>query len=137
MKGKSLNTRDMDRIDAWFANSFIESGKTEASELRTVIEDESRKRTQLPRARGADELFYSMYEQINDFDPAMNEELGGDFAANLNETLQRNVLYRNGEGIYYVYGLFFVCQAHGLRLVPWLPRQKVQRLRTLRACMRV
>ena len=76
MKGKSLNTRDMDRIDAWFANSFIESGKTEASELRTVIEDESRKRTQLPRARGADELFYSMYEQINDFDPAMNEELG-------------------------------------------------------------
>ncbi len=100
MKGKSLNTRDMDGIDAWFAGSFIESGKTQASEYRTVIEDTSRNRTQLPRARGADELFHSMYEQINAFDPAMNAELGGDFAANLNETLQRNVYYSEEEKQY-------------------------------------
>ncbi len=100
MKGKSLNTRDMDGVDAWFADSFIESGKTEASEFRTVLDDDSRRRTHVPRSRGAEELFHSMYEQINNFDPAVNEELGGDFAANLNETLQRNVYYSEDEKSY-------------------------------------
>ena len=100
LKGKSINTRDMDGIDAWFAESFIESGKTEKSEYRTVLEDPSRRRTQIPRARGANELFHSMYEQINAFDSGMNSQLGGDFAANLNETLQKNPYYDEGEKRY-------------------------------------
>lgn len=100
LKGKGINTRDMDGIDTFFAQSFMESNKTENSELRTVIEDESRRRVQIPRARGIEDLFYDAYSQIGEVDEGLNEAMGSDFAANLNETLQRNVYYSAEEKQY-------------------------------------
>jgi hypothetical protein len=100
LKGKAINTRDMDGIDTFLAQAFTESSKTERSELREVIEDDSRRRTQLPRPRATTDLFQVMYDQIGNFDTTANESLGGDFAAHTNEALQRNVYYSDDEKRY-------------------------------------
>ena len=100
LKGKGINTRDMDGIDAFFAQSFMESNKTEKNDLRTVIEDENRRRAQIPQARSIEDLFDNAYGQIGEIDESLNNAMGGDFAANLNEALQRNVYYSDEEKQY-------------------------------------
>ena len=97
LKGKRINTRDMDGIDAFFAQSFMESNKTDSSEVLTVIEDDTLRRTQLPQPRSMDKLFQDTYGMIGDIDGRLNKYMGDEFATNLNEVLQRNVYYSDEE----------------------------------------
>ena len=100
LKGKGINTRDMDGIDTFFAQSFMESNKTVMSEHRAVVESDSLRRTHVPNPRSIDELFHDTYGMIGEINGGLNERMGGDFAANLNETLQRNVCYSNEDKRY-------------------------------------
>jgi hypothetical protein len=62
--GKTLDTSDMDEADAFLADMFMESQKTESGEYRVVHENAGVGRVEIPRARPMEQLVTSMTPNI-------------------------------------------------------------------------
>jgi hypothetical protein len=62
--GNSIDTRGMDPVDAFFAELYLESLKTEDNSVRSVIESPKFRRAQLPKPRSIHQLMASLHPAI-------------------------------------------------------------------------
>ena len=100
--GKTLDTSDMDPADAFLADVFMESQKTDSGEYRVVHESASFGRVEIPQARPMEQLVTSMTPNIY---AAPTGSAGYTLGAQAWDTVSKNYYWSESDRDYMANGI--------------------------------